>query len=68
MLTLLPDDPKAAEAVVRLTNDVAALRRALTRTVAERNAWRTNFLSLSARMERLGRVQAEVIELRGEAS
>jgi hypothetical protein len=68
MLTLLPDDLRAAQKIVDLTNQVAVLSRALTRTLDERNAWRENFLSLSARMERLGRLQAEVIELRGEAS
>lgn len=68
MLTLLPDDARAAQRIVDLTNEAAVLRRALTRTIAERDAWRTNFLSLSARMERLGRLQAEVIELKAVRS
>lgn len=68
MLTLLPDDPRAAQRIVDLTNEAAVLRRALTRTLAERDAWRSTFLSLSARMERLGKLQAQVIELRAVQS
>lgn len=38
--TLLPDDPAAAEQIVKLMRDNAGLRAALRRTVEERDYWR----------------------------
>jgi len=60
MITLLPDDPQAAA-------DVVALRNALARTIAERNAWRGQYLELKARVQRLIAVEAEIAALRAQA-
>ena len=60
MITLLPDDPQAAA-------DVVALRNALARTVAERDAWRGQYLELKARVQRLIAVEAEIAALRAQA-
>lgn len=65
-LTLLPDDPTAAQRIVNLTNDLAAVRRALARTIDERNLWRSAYLQLDSRLCALDGVQREEIELRGD--
>ena len=61
MLTLLPDDPKAAQ-------DIVALRNALTRSQEERDQWRRAYLSLHSRIVRLNLLQSLEVELRSEAS
>jgi hypothetical protein len=63
MIALLPDDPQAAEWIVRLMNENRTLDRCLDRTLHERNTWRENYLSVAARLERLGAAQAEAARL-----